>query len=83
MAQGSQIFDHIESHISSRFLRLVGGQQLRSADRVDPNQLDLLQSPHLSGDRLIRMTGALGEFVDGPGASRVDQDEREQLPLDR
>ena len=64
------------------WIGLVGGEQLRSADVVDPYQLDVLQAPYFRGDRLIRMTGSFRELVDGPRASRVDQDEREQLPLE-
>ena len=45
---------------------LVGRQQLRSADGVDPNHLDLLQSPYFRGDRLIRMSSSFRELVDGP-----------------
>jgi hypothetical protein len=74
-----------ENKLSERtYIRigLVGRQQLRSADCFDPNQLDLLKSPYLRGDRLIRMTGSIREFLDGPRPSRVDQDERKQLPLE-
>ncbi len=35
---------------------------------MDVDQLDVLQTAHLGGDRLVRMTRSVREFLDGPRA---------------